>query len=323
MVAAPVRKAETVVWGRQQRAESRFAGEGSTRGIDTRALMNRFATWPVERCACPLCAADAPLATAYDEPPFAVTRCGKCGLWYLNPRLSAEAAHKLYASDDYFGGGKAGYADYESQERSLRTTFRKLLRTLRARGAATGDLLEVGCGPGYLLDEARAYFERRAGVELSPEAASEARQRSAADVYEGNEKIPPDRRFDCIIATHVIEHIYDPVAFASDLAGKLRPGGIMVLAAPDMGSIFRRVMGRRWPSFKYPEHVSFFDRHTLPQLLRNAGLSAIEPLPYPHAFPLALVLSKLGIGGPRWAADIDVTLPATTVCFMGRAGGTP
>jgi 2-polyprenyl-3-methyl-5-hydroxy-6-metoxy-1,4-benzoquinol methylase len=197
------------------------------------------------------------------------------------------------------------------------------LRALRARGAAGGDLLEVGCGPGYLLDEARDYFNRCAGVELSPEAAVEARQRTAADIYEGNEKIPPDRRFDCIIATHVIEHIYDPVAFASELAGRLRPGGVMVLAAPDMGSIFRRVMGRRWPSFKYPEHVSFFDRDTLPQLLLKAGLGAIEPLPYPHAFPLALVLSKFGLSGPAWTANVDVTLPATTVCFMGRLEGAP
>jgi SAM-dependent methyltransferase len=289
------------------------------RRIDDQTLMDRSATWKVESCACPLCRADAPLATVYDQPPFAVTRCGKCGLWYLNPRLAPEEAHKLYSSDDYFGGGNAGYSDYESQERSLRITFRKLLQTLRARGAATGDLLEVGCGPGYLLDEARGYFDRCAGVELSPEAALAARKRTAAEVYEGNEKIPRERRFDCIIATHVIEHIYDPVAFASDLVGRLRPGGIMVLAAPDMGSIFRRVMGRRWPSFKYPEHVSFFDRHTLPQLLRKAGLGATEPVPYPHAFPLALVLSKLGLHGPRWTADVDVTLPATTVCFMGRA----
>jgi SAM-dependent methyltransferase len=281
-------------------------------------LMDRTANWKTERCACPLCAADAPQETGYAEPPFAVTRCGQCGLWYLNPRIAAEDAHRLYTSDDYFGGGDAGYADYKSQERSLRATFRKLLQSLRTRGVTGGDLLEIGCGTGYLLDEARVHFDRRAGVELSPEAAREARQRSAADIYEGNDRIPPERRFDCIIATHVIEHIYDPVAFASDLARKLRPGGVMVLAAPDMGSIFRRVMGRRWPSFKYPEHVSFFDRHTLPQLLRKAGLGGIEPVPYPHAFPLSLVLSKLGIGGPRWTADVDVTLPATTVCFMGR-----
>jgi SAM-dependent methyltransferase len=281
--------------------------------------MDRAATWKVERCACPLCGADVPIATAYAEPPFAVTRCGECGLWYLNPRLAAEDARGLYVNDDYFGGGRAGYADYESQERSLRVTFRKLLRALRARGAATGDLLEVGCGPGYLLDEARAYFERCAGVELSPAAAGEARRRTAAEIYEGNENISSERRFDCIIATHVIEHIYDPVAFAGDLVGRLRPGGALVLAAPDMGSIFRRAMGRRWPSFKYPEHVSFFDRHTLPHLLRKAGLGAIEPVPYPHAFPLALVLSKLGLPGPTWTAGVDVTLPATTVCFMGRS----
>lgn len=272
----------------------------------------------IEQCACPLCGSDKPLATPYAEPPFAITRCGTCGLFYLNPRPTVEETSRLYQSDDYFMGGKAGYANYSDQERSLRSTFRKLLQALHARGATNGDLLEVGCGPGFLLEEAAAYFDGRAGVELSPAAAREARQQTA-EIYGSNSEIPPDRHFDCVIATHVIEHIHDPVLFVADLARRLRPGGSIVLAAPDMGSLFRRVMGRRWPSFKYPEHVSFFDRHTLALLLEKAGLGEIEPVPYPHAFPLSLVLSKLGLRGPDWTAKVDVTLPATTVCMIGRA----
>lgn len=277
------------------------------------------AAWRVERCACPLCGADAPLATPYAEPPFAIARCGGCGLWYLNPRLTVEDTRRFYESDDYFGGGSAGYADYGSQERSLRATFRRLLGALRARGATGGELLEVGCGPGYLLDEAGAFFDGRAGVELSPAAAREARARTGAEVFGGNAEIPPDRRFDCVIATHVIEHIHDPVPFVADLAGRLRPGGSLVLAAPDMGSLFRHAMGRRWPSFKYPEHVSFFDRRTLARLLGTAGLTGTQRVPYPHAFPLSLVLAKAGLRGPAWTERVDVTLPATTVCLMARA----
>jgi SAM-dependent methyltransferase len=287
--------------------------------VGTHALMDPAEAWQLEICACPLCGADEPLSSPYSQPPFAVTRCGICGLWYLNPRLTVEDTRRLYASDDYFSGGQAGYSDYKGQERTLRSTFRRLLRTLEARGVASGDLLDVGCGPGYLLDEARDYFDTRTGVELSAATAREARRLTGADVYHSIGEIPPERRFDCVIATHMIEHIHQPVPLVAELAGRLRPGGSIVLAAPDMGSLFRRIMGRHWPSFKYPEHVSFFDRRTLPQLLQKSGLTKIEPVPYPHAFPLALILSKLGLRAPSWTSSFDLTLPATTVCFMARS----
>jgi 2-polyprenyl-3-methyl-5-hydroxy-6-metoxy-1,4-benzoquinol methylase len=108
--------------------------------------------------------------------------------------------------------------------------------------------LEVGCGHGYLLDEAAGYFQERVGCDLAPSAV--ATVQSADAVYVGGpEAIPLEKRFDCIIATHVIEHVYEPLRFVQDLTRRLRDGGWLVLAAPDMSSFWRRLMGRRWPSF--------------------------------------------------------------------------
>lgn len=282
------------------------------------------AGWTVETTACPLCNSTAARDTRYVHPPFAVKACADCSLFYLSPRLTREDARRLYQSDTYFSGGDgaSGYASYQVQEDSLRATFRTLLKTLERQGVCGGSLLEVGCGPGYLLDEARRYFPERAGVELSPATAREAELRSGARIELDLDDFDATPAFDCIIATHVIEHIYDPVPFVQNMARRLKPGGSLVLAAPHMGSIFRRVMGNRWPSFKYPEHVSFFDAETLSALLVRAGLDVAESVPYPHAFPLSLVLSKLGIKVGGVADRISITLPATTVCCRAtRPGG--
>ena len=123
-----------------------------------------------------------------------------------------------------------------------------LLKRLAQHGATGGDLLEVGSGLGYLLDESRPYYKQRKGVELSPAAAQEAAERSDAIIVHGLDELDPSEQFDCILAVHVIEHIHDPVPFTKQLANHLRPGGALVLAAPDMGSMLRRVMGRRWPT---------------------------------------------------------------------------
>ncbi|RYZ39019.1 MAG: class I SAM-dependent methyltransferase [Myxococcaceae bacterium] len=42
-----------------------------------------------------------------------------------------------------------------------------------------------------------------------------------------------DRRVDFVIASHVIEHVPDPVSWLGDLRKALRPGGIVSLAIPD------------------------------------------------------------------------------------------
>jgi 2-polyprenyl-3-methyl-5-hydroxy-6-metoxy-1,4-benzoquinol methylase len=223
----------------------------------------------------------------------------------------------LYQQDDYFSGMEQGYSDYAAQEPALRATFRRLLQTMAAHGKTGGDLLEIGCGYGYLLDEARPYFKRRIGTDFSARAVEQARSR-ADQVYRGGiEAIEEPEPFDCVIATHVIEHVYHPQDFISRLLERLRPGGGLLIATPDMGSYWRKLMRSRWPSFKLPEHVLYFDKWTQTRLLDQCGVQNIEVVPYPHAFPLPLIAAKLGLNLPSYCMQYSFWLPATTVACMG------
>jgi SAM-dependent methyltransferase len=246
--------------------------------------------------------------------------CTCCGLHYLSPRLKEDAMLSKYANDQYFSGQAHGYADYAAQEPTLRATFRRLLQTLALRGRVGGALLEIGCGYGYLLDEARTYFSRRVGTDFSSDALRMAKGH-ADEVYQGGvEEVLDAEIFDCIIATHVIEHVYHPHEFIKTLLKHLRPGGCLMIAAPDMGSIWQKLMGRRWPSFKLPEHVLYFDRHTLTRLLEECGIEQPVIIPYPQAFPLPLIASKLGFRVPGSLNRFSLWLPATTIAIMGVKG---
>lgn len=271
---------------------------------------------------CPVCRSRTPRPTSYSWDPFAVVRCGACRVWYLSPRLSEQAMNARYRDDDYFGGGASGYRDYAHQEPSLRVTFRRLLRILERRGLTGGSLLEVGCGFGYLLEEATPRFRRRVGTEMSPAAAARAEHRADRVVCGGVADLGPGERYDTIVALQVIEHVYEPVPFVRSLAERLRPGGVLVLSTPNMGSPWRRVLGRRWPSFKVPEHVVFYDNRTLPALMRRAGLEGLARIPHPHAFPASEVLGRLGLGGSARGAR-PVWIPGTTIAWAGRAPASP
>jgi len=255
-----------------------------------------------------------------EQEPYRVARCIECGLHYLYPRLIERAMQEIYRESSYYEGGACGYADtsYTAQEFALRATFKRLLQNLATRGLTGGNLLEIGCGYGYLLDEARSFFGRRVGTEFSPEGAEIARATGAEVFIGGIEQVPSEAKFDCVIGTQLIEHVYEPLSFVKRLAGHTKSGGHIILATPDIGGVLRKAMGQRWPSFKVPEHVLYFDYSTLSSLMSRAGLDDVHRLPYPHAFPLGLIAAKFGFTLPPSVRRFKVWVPATTIAAYGR-----
>ena len=284
---------------------------------DTAADLSAKLEYP----ACPVCGSEERQFPFRLHKPYSVARCTACGVHYLYPRLIESAMQEAYRESSYYEGGACGYADtsYTAQESALRATFKRLLRNLARHGLTGGDLLEVGCGYGYLLDEAAFFFDGRVGTDFSAEAVEIARATGAEVLVGGIEQLSPERKFDCIIATQVIEHVYQPLIFVKQLASHTKPGGHVVVATPDIGGVLRKVMGRSWPSFKVPEHVIYFDLRTLSALMHEAGLTNVRRLPHPHAFPLGLIAAKFGLNMPSLLARVKVWVPATTVAVYGRA----
>ena len=255
--------------------------------------MDQIMTDHLEDVPCPLCGANETLGRPYNLSAFAAVRCSNCELWYLSPRLKEEEMIKLYAQDTYFrSGDNSGYTSYETQKESLKLTFRSFLKQLHNKGLSGGRLLEVGCGYGYLLEEAEKYFHYRVGTDYSAEAVKQASKCCDRAIVGGVNDLSEEENFDMIITVGVIEHIYSPNQFNQTLRARLVEGGKLIHATPDMGSFWRYLMGKRWSSFKVPEHVAYFDCRTLNHLFVEGKFHNLQRLNFPHAFPVSLILEK-------------------------------
>ena len=225
-----------------------------------------------------------------------IVQCAGCGLHCLTPRPREEFMQKIYETPAYFEGGMAGgYDDYMGQGRTLEVTFRWFLRKLKQKGLTGGTLLDVGCGPGLFLKEARTHFEYTVGSDLCQEMAAKASQHCDLAVTGGPLSAKEQGPFDLITAIGVLEHVYDAVAFISECASLLGPCGHLVLVTPDIMGFWRKLMGRKWPSFKLPEHIAYYSHTTLKELACRASMTVQEFFPYHQAFPLNLVLKRLKI----------------------------
>jgi SAM-dependent methyltransferase len=242
-----------------------------------------------DEAICILCAARGPFRRRFSKDGYGIAECPSCGLVQLQPTPSPETLSALYETDAYFGGVGSGYSEYESQEAEYVATFREDVRRI-AEFVPSGKVLEVGCGYGYFLQCALEAGYDAYGIDLSPTAVKWASERLPDRVFCGLlEEVPQirEQQYDVIFGSHLIEHLTEPGAFLEHAARLLRPGGLIVLVTPNIGSLLSRASGRRWVSYKIPEHVSYYDPRTITDLLDRTGFSvrAIDSAYQYYALP--------------------------------------
>jgi 2-polyprenyl-3-methyl-5-hydroxy-6-metoxy-1,4-benzoquinol methylase len=235
----------------------------------------------MSNASCILCAESGPFRPRGAKDGYGIEECPACGLVQLVPTPTPETLNALYEGESYFGGDGSGYSQYESQELEYLATFREDVRRI-AEFVPSGRILEVGCGYGYFLQCALDAGYDAYGIDLSPVAVKWAAERHPGRVFCGLlEEVPEiqEQQYDVIFGSHLIEHLTEPGAFLESASRLLRPGGLIVLVTPNIGSLLARVSGSRWVSFKIPEHVSYYDHTTIATLLTRGGFAveAIDP----------------------------------------------
>ena len=65
--------------------------------------------------------------------------------------------------------------------------------------------------------------------------------------------------FDVVVASHVIEHLKDPIGLIRECVRVCRPGGVIYLEAPSERSVWMPSMPFKWDRF---HSLSFFDDPT-------------------------------------------------------------
>lgn len=132
-------------------------------------------------------------------------------------------------------------------------------RLARRYGPRSGKVLEIGCGLGHLLAwlaDCYTVF----GSDINSWALGQARQNvpqghflelSAEDLGAFT-----NATFQIVIAKHVVEHLHHPERAISEVARVIAPGGLLILATPNLDSPMRKVKKENWIGYRDRTHIS-------------------------------------------------------------------
>jgi SAM-dependent methyltransferase len=245
---------------------------------------------------CPNCEASKPRPTPYGRGEWSVVGCAECGFVYLS---DAPDYAVLQDEHEWTKSAKEERARRVRERPILSSTWlprmrkrlfgRRMPMDYVERHVGGGSLLDLGCGDGkQLVGHGERY--RLHGIEISPILAQRA---EAVFAPSGGRVVCGDvlgglRQFergsmDAAVLRSYLEHELHPKEVLQALRDVLKPGAIAVVKVPNFGSLNRRIMGRNWCGFRFPDHVNYFTPASLAAMARSAGFQirsgVLERLP--------------------------------------------
>jgi SAM-dependent methyltransferase len=228
---------------------------------------------------CPLCGAPGRVVVAGGAVARLV-RCRSCRLLSLDP--PPEAYVRRHYDDVYADDAVRARID-----RGRQALFAWFLREVPPFGA--GRLLDVGCGSGEFLDQARARGWRAEGIEVSAGGAAVARRRGLTVHVDAGAL--PDGAYDVITLWNVVDFFPQPLEQMREISRLMAPGGLVFLRTPN--AIFQLAARRLsrlivWPPAlaRLVGEAHFFQPlvwapDTLRLLLTRAGFTGVRMLNSP------------------------------------------
>ena len=271
--------------------------------------------------SCPLCGSsqsslvqrepaspDPTRSAAYTQRQIGVVTCSACSFMYVERDFPETYANGYY--EERAGGGygltKENFFWWHEATKHSNRHILSLLGPANSRR-----MLEVGCGIGTFLADARDAGWAMSGLDINAEFPRFCRKElGIEDVKAGVISDPPfpDASFDAVAMLDVLEHMYDPIVSLTQCARLLKSGGVLVVKSPN-GPLqlrkerLKKILRRGDGYVAGIGHLNQFTPKTLSLAFRKGGL---EPVLIRPALSFQEGITGPGFTGRRVARHVAI-----------------
>jgi SAM-dependent methyltransferase len=178
----------------------------------------------------------------------------------------------------FYAGGYQSIPANLDELRTIARPERYRLEPILSRKAG-GDLLEIGPWIGVFSINAKDCGFKVDTIEMNPAAAKFLRDVARVGVVESDDPataLEQPKLYDVITLWHSLEHLRRPWNVLQAAARRLKPGGILLVAIPNISSNQFETMGEWWLHLDAPRHLYFWPPEALQGLATSCGLTMLE-----------------------------------------------
>jgi SAM-dependent methyltransferase len=164
----------------------------------------------------------------------------------------------------------------------------------KATSLRTGQILDVGTGTGFFLNEMKANGWQVAGTEKSSDARDFAKKEFNLENFPSEKLFElKDNSFEVITLWHVLEHIHLINENMETFRRLLKEKGKLIIAVPNHESFDAKHYREFWAAFDVPRHIWHFSPRQMKQLGEKHGfkLASLHTMPF-DSFYVAMLSEK-------------------------------
>ncbi len=228
----------------------------------------------IQQRNCPNCESDSHRPFFLTQDLFDYVQCCACGFIFALQMLTHKARVEMYGG---LTGKDAVDICCSSAGRAADRQRFTLPLKLIMRHCKGGRLIDVGCGVGNFLNQAREAGFLVEGIETHDEFREAAKEIYGIDVRTGifEELNLPSNSYQVVTMWETLEHIYNPKSAVRAAFNILSEQGTLAVSVPNLTN-FGFLLLREFSAHRGGEHINFFSPATLARMVTDSGFEILE-----------------------------------------------